>query len=634
MALPRDTRPWGDISGPDPFLVAQLSADRYVGALRGNDRLDVLDGDARVLSSLAAPTGVTGWSWTETAGYAVGEGSAEVFAYHVADGTIREAGRWSIPGVHALRDIAIGPAGRLYLADRHRSRIVATAGPVFAHERDPSPRNGQLDAPDLIGDCPGAIAVRQIASMLLANCLLSHRIEAWGLDDQGVPDGRRTTIEHDGPIWGFAARLHDEHMSLAVVGVEDHPLDRADGAFGYIDSFLFVYELEHDDASLRFERSLVLNVSEHGVVTPKWVQWTPAGEIWLTAYGSWHGILLDPRVSPLQVRAFEMPPGVTQVAGEPRRALGASPLLDAWVVLQDDDVDIVPATASSPMNRHPLARVGEALFFTSLMAPANDTEGQHSRFTCETCHFEGTVDGRTHSTGRDDVHATTKTLRGLIGNRPHFSRALDPTTTIMIDNEFRVAGRGSPLDPWFPVQVANYPWLGNLLDGDRTTRTLDPLALRHALFEFLVEFNPESNPTVRGRDAFGPIEQRGADRFAEHCESCHQARLRADDPSTRQPRSTWESRIFGAADILWAMDERSKTGVEPYVHPDGARVPSLRRLFAKRPYFTNGRAPDLVEVLQRVDLGPPFTHDRAETPSPHPLEPDDREALLAFLDLL
>ena len=89
--------------------------------------------------------------------------------------------------------------------------------------------------------------------------------------------------------------------------------------------------------------------------------------------------------------------------------------------------------------------------------------------------------------------------------------------------------------------------------------------------------------------------------------------------------------MLGTGAILWASDERTKTGIEPYVHDEGARVPSLRRLWVKRPYFTNGSAPDLAAVLARVGLGPPLRHD---APGNTPLSPQDQEALRAFLDLL
>src|SRR5205814_5335212 len=129
-------------------------------------------------------------------------------------------------------------------------------------------------------------------------------------------------------------------------------------------------------------------------------------------------------------------------------------------------------------------RIGEALFFTDLMAPANRSDGALSRFTCETCHFEGYVDGRTHHTGRGDVHATTKPLLGLFNNRPHFSRALDPDLSAVAENEFRVAGAHSDTDPHFAVSPEKTPWAREL----GVDRTHDATELRVALMAFLMAF--------------------------------------------------------------------------------------------------------------------------------------------------
>ena len=50
-------------------------------------------------------------------------------------------------------------------------------------------------------------------------------------------------------------------------------------------------------------------------------------------------------------------------------------------------------------------------------------------------------------------------------------------------------------------------------------------------------------------------------------------------------------------DLVWGAPFFSKTGIEPYVRPGGARVPSLRRVAEKYPYFTNGSAATLRDVL-------------------------------------
>jgi hypothetical protein len=106
------------------------------------------------------------------------------------------------------------------------------------------------------------------------------------------------------------------------------------------------------------------------------------------------------------------------------------------------------------------------------------------------------------------------------------------------------------------------------------------------------------------------------------------------------PFERWEAMIFRReGPIVWATSEYKKTGVEPYVHERGSRVPSLRRLYAKRPYFTNGSARDLSAVLERArfskGLVGPFFHDHApESPSLRAIGDDEKLALLAFLDLL
>jgi hypothetical protein len=85
---------------------------------------------------------------------------------------------------------------------------------------------------------------------------------------------------------------------------------------------------------------------------------------------------------------------------------------------------------------------------------------------------------------------------------------------------------------------------------------------------------------------------------------------------------------------VWASTDYVKTGVVPYVHPKGARVPSLRRLHKKYPYFTNGSANSLAHVLAETRFSEDgFAHagtleDSTTLPSA------EQAALLRFLMLL
>jgi hypothetical protein len=270
------------------------------------------------------------------------------------------------------------------------------------------------------------------------------------------------------------------------------------------------------------------------------------------------------------------------------------------------------------------------------MAPWARSDGPLSRFTCETCHFEGYGDGRIHHTGRGDVHAVTKPLLGLINNRPHFSRALDPDLVSVAFNEFRVANARTDHDPWFRLHVADAPWLASLGVGDEL---LSPERLREAFMRFLMAFNHRPNPSALGRSAFTAGERAGAHVFRDRCESSHEARLSSDVADSRVPFERWESLVLTHdAPIVWGKDEYSQSGVMPYVHPEGARIPSLRRLYKKHPYFTNGSAKDLASVLDRARFGDgTFWHETPDGQSDAEttrLDAREKEALLAFLDLL
>jgi hypothetical protein len=89
-----------------------------------------------------------------------------------------------------------------------------------------------------------------------------------------------------------------------------------------------------------------------------------------------------------------------------------------------------------------------------------------------------------------------------------------------------------------------------------------------------------------------------------------------------------------AAPIVWGSIGYQKTGVLPYVSPDGARTPSLRRLYKKHPYFTNGSAKSIDDVLDAARIsGASFFHGSAPDGAT-PLDATTKRALYAFLELL
>jgi hypothetical protein len=168
---------------------------------------------------------------------------------------------------------------------------------------------------------------------------------------------------------------------------------------------------------------------------------------------------------------------------------------------------------------------------------------------------------------------------------------------------------------------------------------------------FLASFTPLPNPVAATASAFTAQQRDGAAVFRDRCEGCHQARLCSDDPATRVSFADWERLILGDTNpLVWGTPEYQKTGVVPYVHERGARVPALRRVSAKFPYFTNGSARSLDDVIAGARFAPigagsgasaGFTAGFAHSVPPGEATPPGGEldrgqatALAAFLGLL
>lgn len=623
-ALPPSDRAFG----PDPYAVVSTGSDRVVGILRGDDAIVLLDADARELDRRPAPASPATLAADPAGGvWVAGELTGAIARFRVDGDRLVKDASFDLDGVAAIRGLAAGPEGVLYAVEELEGRLLAIAG-------------GGATVTE-IGRCHGPTHVRRSGAFLLVNCLLDHTIVVRRVAETGIPVAEPVArIEHDGPFWSFDAEPAGDGLLVAATGVEDHALDRGDGSFGYIDSFAYVYRVGDGGA----ERIAMANLSAEGAIVPKWIELTVDGAalaIDATSYAGEHRVSIrweDAAADPTMVRATGAPPGVLGLApagdraGD--RAIGADPLLDAWIVFDGDRYTVVPIDVvnGGDDDRTPEERVGEALFFTKLMAPWNPTVGHNSAFTCETCHYEGYGDGRVHYTGRGTVHASTKPLLGLFNNRPHFSRALDRSTAQMVHNEFRVANKKSGHGEWFALRRADYPWLDHF---GGVPDELDAVFLRKSLMLFLARFTHRENPVTRGRAAWTDVERRGAESFRDRCETCHSARLVADDADSHVAFERWESLVMSpAGPIVWGSEEYRKTGVEPYVHADGARNPSLRRLYKKWPYFTNGTAKTIDEVLARAAVeGETFSHAGGGA-SAERIPEGERAALAAFLRLL
>jgi hypothetical protein len=605
--------PFESRSGSNPQRLALLPDGGFVALLRGADELVRYDGDGNERERIAAPPSPIDFAFAGGELLVVGEGSGVVARYRLGD-RLERAGDIPVPDAVSLRAIAAA-GGAVHVADEATGAILELGEPGREIDR-----------------CHGPIQLERAAGYLIANCLLDHELRIWRL---GAEPERIATVRHDGPIWSFAAAADGDALTIAAAGVEDRSLDRSvEGSFGFIDSFAFAYVLEGG----KLRRVAEINVGEHGLVTPRWIALEASSEatvIRAASYGGdrmlelrWDGAIAGAPT----VRGRAIAPGVTDVIAAGDTLIAANPLFDHILVGAAADGPWRSIAVAPADPRDPESRVGELLFFTKLMAPWSESTGRKSRFSCEACHFEGYVDGRVHFTGRDDVSATSRSLRGLFNNRPHFSRALDRTTAGMVDNEFKVANKLSGKDHWFSLRPADFPWLAGL--GVDLPETMTPDYLRRALMLFLRDFTNRPSPFARGRDRFTDIERHGAELFRRRCESCHSARLITDEPASRVDFADWERHIFSPTSaIVWSSEKYQRTGITPYVHEHGSRSPSLRRLYKKWPYFTNGSAASIAEIIEQVRFTDrTVVHKGLE--SGQRFTDEERRALESFLKLL
>ncbi|HET7542403.1 MAG TPA: hypothetical protein VFK05_21185 [Polyangiaceae bacterium] len=622
--------------GADPYALAALDARHVVGVLRGASALVLLDARLQELQRIAVPGGAVSVAVSDSGEiWVAAEASSTLLRFRFDGQRLTRSGQLTLPKILGVRALASGTRGILYALDVHDGELLTL---------DSSKATPVLEVRH-VGH--GPLSLRRVGELLIVDLLLDHSLVVYRLSAQGRILEQRARVQHDGPIWGFdAAALDDGRLLLVAAGVEDHPLDRSQGFFGYVDSFVFCYLLPKTGAMVALWQR---NVAELGVVTPKAPLLSVAGErarAFVTGYGSDRALELYFDVaSHSEPRAQSEPffPGTSAALRLPSGEIAlADPLLDAWLLRpaqgeRAEPAALVAVTAEQAPLSPSEERLGEALFFTTLMAPNNSSEGAHSRFSCETCHFEGYVDGRVHYTGRENVRVATKPLRGLFNNRPHFSRALDQDLSTVSHHEFRVAGKGNGKDPWFSLETEHYPWLRTLGVSDSI---LDPERLRRALMAFLMGFSHTTNPAVVGRERFSAEEERGALLFREQCASCHAARLQSDVAESAVSFDAWQRAIFSPEGaIVWASADYQKTGVTPYVHESGTRVPSLRRAAAKWPHFTNGSADSLLDVVRRARIiDGRFLHDGAPRDttlqSVRAFSPDEARELTAFLELL
>jgi hypothetical protein len=262
--------------------------------------------------------------------------------------------------------------------------------------------------------------------------------------------------------------------------------------------------------------------------------------------------------------------------------------------------------------------------------PRNVADGRLSLYTCAACHDDGHIDGRRHPSKQNRFFSMTKTCRGLGTTAPYLSLGEPATIEAFADNIVATHAQGADRAP---DDYDRYPVTLRLRRGEAwVERTLGPDDVRAALAAYMTRIEPEPSPFVApGRRTFTAEERRGLALFREGCAGCHE--LVGD--TTRGnlvPARELERRLLGGQVALTSA-RRYDVGT-PVLGKAGNNPPSLRGVWDAAPYFSDGSARSLEDVLRRTDPSAAKVHapDNAERPPAWSAEA--RAALLAFLRAL
>jgi YVTN family beta-propeller protein len=262
------------------------------------------------------------------------------------------------------------------------------------------------------------------------------------------------------------------------------------------------------------------------------------------------------------------------------------------------DGDPIVTVASDPMPAN--LRYGQRLFYTANSADFPIT----SNFwvACSTCHLEGYTDA--------------VTWRFFVGPRDTPSNAGGPINTGFL---LRQALRNSILDYDTTIQIEQ--------GGSYHRTDLSHAADLQALADFvnLAIVFPQ-NPNVAADGTLTDTQLHGKDLFLQYCRTCHTGEYLTDS-GTGNPTLDLNGTI-----LLHDVGTCVTTGDFPdQPAPDEVvgkmhtacdfDTPTLRGIFATAPYFHDGSAATLRDVVDRL----PFTQ---------PLSSDDRDALVAYVKTL
>ena len=541
-----------------------------------------------------------------------------------------------------VRDIAAGAeTGARGLAVAADGMFAYVASPASGGVKVVSLATGGVSQTLPTGLSPRAVRivaqVGRALPLLLVSNFIDHTVTVHEIADNGRLGVALQTIRTDAPVLDLiVAPDRGKHMLLLLTH-EDRPLTRARGPVEGLDSGVIVLparplragELPFDDAGPGKRAFVNLGERAVPVIELAGLAWDPRGTIAITGAGSDNLLVAAPsRIADGEVVGVGANPSAVA-------ALTAGRFVTADR-LSDTLTFVAAGKSYARLNvgrgeRTTPAEHGELMFYSRALVPNNVGDGAQSLYTCAACHDDGHIDGRQHPAKRDRFFSMTKTCRGLGTTAPYLSIGEPATIDAFADNIVATHAQGRERDAErfdkYPVTLRVRARGG---EGDGWTQVvLPPADVRAGLAAYMARIPPEPSPFVSpGRRALTAEQRRGLALFRDGCAGCHQL-VRDSAAGGAVPARALEAALLAGRVAL--TSPRLHAVGTPVLGEGGNNPPSLRGVWEAAPYFSDGSARTLEEVLQRTHPDAAAVHAPANATRPPAFSADQRAALLAFL---
>lgn len=267
--------------------------------------------------------------------------------------------------------------------------------------------------------------------------------------------------------------------------------------------------------------------------------------------------------------------------------------------------------------------LGEVLFYSKALW----ADSSRNQFTCNSCHWDGLTDYRMHPGFNETRWEQIRPARGAGMLSPLFTPGQGESITLAVHGFVRI------LDERFWTAPGSAAWVAprSIRVGADERRTLSTYDVRLALLTFLARRPVEPGLLRAPGQPFSPPARRGAALFWRDCAGCHRPVARARDQ--RALTLAEGLRYLRDRPLAFTSTELMQTGVLPYFGPRGNRVSPLTQLSRGGPFFSNGSARSLRDVISRTNVRatpPSNLHAPANATQPS-YDAADTQALIDFL---